>query len=321
MRQNQITINQSYADASIAAIKATVGSGRALCALSGGVDSTVCAALMSRAIGQNLICIFVDTGLMRLNEGDEVEKLFHDNFDSKFIRINAEDRFLSKLAGITDPEAKRKIIGEEFIRIFEEEAKKLGTVDFLVQGTIYPDIAESGVGAALVKSHHNVGGLPDVIDFKQIIEPLRELYKDEVRALGTTLGMPDSLVHRQPFPGPGLAVRVIGEITKPRLDTLRQADHIFREEIARAGLATKIWQYFAVLTNTASVGMQNNARTYGNVIALRAVHSTNATAAHIAHLPYNLLDTIVNRITTEVPGATRIVYDITPKPPATIEWE
>ena len=314
-------IDKTYADTSIAAIKATVGNGRALCALSGGVDSTVCAALMSAAIGQNLVCIFVDTGLMRLNEGDEVKKLFHDNFDSQFIRINAEDRFLGKLAGITDPEVKRKIIGEEFIRVFEEEAKKLGAVDFLVQGTIYPDIAESGVGAALVKSHHNVGGLPDVIDFKEIIEPLRELYKDEVRALGTVLGMPDSLVHRQPFPGPGLAVRVIGEITKPKLDTLRHADHIFREEISRAGLDTKIWQYFAVITDTKTVGMQNHARTYGNVIALRAVHSTDATSAQIAQLPYDLLARIVERITTEVPGATRIVYDITPKPPATIEWE
>jgi GMP synthase (glutamine-hydrolysing) len=320
--RNERKIDMAYAEASIAAIKNTVGSGRALCALSGGVDSTVCAALMSRAIGQNLICIFVDTGLMRLNEGDEVEKLFHDNFNSQFIRINAEDRFLGKLAGVTDPEAKRKIIGEEFIRIFEEEAKKLGTVDFLVQGTIYPDIAESGDGThALVKSHHNVGGLPDVIDFKQIIEPLRELYKDEVRKLGTLLGMPDTLVHRQPFPGPGLAVRVIGEITKPKLDILRHADHIFREEIARAGLSTKIWQYFAVITDTKSVGMQNNSRTYGHVIALRAVHSRDATAAEIAQLPYDLLAAIVGRITGEVPGAARIVYDITPKPPGTIEWE
>jgi len=321
MRTERITIDNAYAEASIAKIKSTVGNGRALCALSGGVDSTVCAALMSRAIGQNLVCIFVDTGLMRLNEGDEVEKLFHDNFNSQFIRIHAEDRFLSKLAGITDPETKRKIIGEEFIRVFEEEAKKLGAVDFLVQGTIYPDIAESGVGQALVKSHHNVGGLPDVIDFKEIIEPLRDLYKDEVRALGTTLGMPDTLVHRQPFPGPGLAVRVIGEITKPKLDTLRHADHIFREEIARAGLSTKIWQYFAIITDTKTVGMQNNARTYGNVIALRAVHSTDATSAQVAHLPYDLLATIVERITTEVTGCTRVVYDVTPKPPATIEWE
>ena len=315
-------IDMAYAEASIAAIKNTVWDGRALLALSGGVDSTVCAALMSRAIGQNLICVFVDTGLMRLNEGNEVEKLFHDNFDSQFIRINAEDRFLGRLAGITDPETKRKIIGEEFIRIFEEEANKLGTVDFLVQGTLYPDVAESGDGThALVKSHHNVGGLPDVIDFKEIIEPLRELYKDEVRTLGTVLGMPDSLVHRQPFPGPGLALRVIGEITKPKLDTLRHADHIFREEIALAGFDTKIWQYFAVITDTKSVGMQNNARNYDNVIALRAVHSRDATTAAIAQLPYDLLIRVVERITTEVPNATRIVYDVTPKPPATIEWE
>ena len=320
--RNERKIDMAYAEASIAAIKNTVGGGRALLAMSGGVDSTVCAALMSRAIGKNLVCIFVDTGLMRLNEGDEVEKLFHDFFDSQFIHIDAEDRFLGKLAGITDPETKRKIIGEEFIRVFEEEAKKLGTVDFLVQGTIYPDIAESGDSThALVKSHHNVGGLPDVIDFKEIIEPLRELYKDEVRQLGTTLGMPDSLVHRQPFPGPGLAVRVIGEITKPKLDTLRHADHIFREEIAKAGLDTKIWQYFAVITDTKTVGIQNNARTYGHVIALRAVHSILTTTATIAQLPYDLLARIVERITTEVPSVTRIVYDITPKPPATIEWE
>jgi len=319
--RDKIVINTAYAEASIAAIKSTVGDGRALCALSGGVDSMVCAALMSRAIGQNLVCIFVDTGLMRLNEGDEVEKLFYDSFNSQFIRIDAEDRFLTKLAGITDPEAKRKIIGEEFIRVFEEEAKKLGTIDFLVQGTIYPDIAESGVGQSLVKSHHNVGGLPDVIDFKEIIEPLRDLYKDEVRQLGTILGMPDHAVHRQPFPGPGLAVRVIGEITKPKLDTLRHADHIFREEIAKAGLDKTIWQYFAVITDIKSVGMTANARTYGHVIALRAVHSQQATEAQVAHLPYNLLSTIVTRITSEVPGVSRIVYDITPKPPATIEWE
>jgi len=314
-------IDMAYAEASIADIKTTVGSGRALLAMSGGVDSTVCAALMSRAIGQNLVCIFVDTGLMRLNEGDEVEQLFHDNFNSQLIRVNAEDRFLTKLAGVTDPETKRKIISEEFIRVFEEEAKKLGVVDFLVQGTIYPDIAESGDGDhALVKSHHNAA-LPDVIDFKQIIEPLRELYKDEVRALGTLLGMPDSLVHRQPFPGPGLAVRVIGEITKPKLDTLRHADHIFRAEIARAGLDTQIWQYFAIITDTKTVGVQSGARTYGHVIALRAVHSIKTVTATIALLPYDLLARIVDRITTEVPSVTRAVYDITPKPPATIEWE
>ena len=320
--RKDITIDMTYAEASIATIKATVDDGRALCALSGGVDSMVCAALMSRAIGQNLVCIFVDTGLMRLNEGDEVEKLFYDSFDSQFIRINAEDRFLGKLAGITDPEAKRKIIGEEFISIFEEEAKKLGTIDFLVQGTIYPDIAESGDGDhKLVKSHHNVGGLPDVIDFKEIIEPLRDLYKDEVRQLGSLLGMPDHAVHRQPFPGPGLAVRVIGEITKPKLGTLRHADHIFREEIAKAGLDKAIWQYFAVITDIKAVGMTANARTYGHVIALRAVHSQQATEAQIAQLPYDLLSVIVQRITTEVAGVSRIVYDVTPKPPGTIEWE
>ena len=320
--KNERKIDMAYAEASIAAIKSTVGEGRALCALSGGVDSTVCAALMSRAIGQNLICIFVDTGLMRLDEGAEVQHLFNDFFDSQLITVNAADRFLGKLAGITDPEIKRKIIGEEFIRVFEEEAKKLGNLDFLVQGTIYPDIAESGDGDhALVKSHHNVGGLPDVIDFKQIIEPLRELYKDEVRALGTVLGMPDSLVHRQPFPGPGLAVRVIGEITPPKLDILRRADHIFREEIARTGLDSQIWQYFAVITDTKSVGVTGGARAYGHTIALRAVHSRQTVEAQIAQLPYDLLGIIVNRITTEVPAVTRVVYDITPKPPGTIEWE
>lgn len=320
--RNERQIDIKYAEKIIVDIKAMVGSGKALCALSGGVDSTVCAALMSRAIGKNLTCIFVDTGLMRLNEGDEVEELFKNNFDANFIRLDAEERFLQKLKDIIDPEQKRKIIGEEFIRVFEEEAKKLGVVDFLVQGTIYPDIIESGDdGNHLVKSHHNVGGLPDVINFKEIIEPVRELYKDEVRALGQALGLPQSLVSRQPFPGPGLAVRCIGEVNKTKLDTLRQCDFIFRDEIAKAGLSDKIWQYFAIITDLKSTGVKNNMRTYGNIVALRAIHSKDAMDAKWVNLPYEVLSAASQRIASQVPNVNRIVYDITSKPPATIEWE
>lgn len=311
-----------FIESQIDEIKRTVGSGKALCALSGGVDSSVCAALMSKAIGSQLTCVFVDTGLMRKNEGDEVESAFSQNFDSKFIRVNAEDRFLEKLKGVTDPETKRKIIGEEFIRVFEDEAKKLGTVDFLVQGTIYPDIIESGVGdGEVIKSHHNVGGLPSVVDFKELIEPVKLLFKDEVRMLGKELGLPEYLYMRQPFPGPGLGIRVIGELTKERLDILRDADFIFREEIALAGMDKEINQYFAVLTNMKSVGVTNDRRTYDYTIALRAVKTTDFMTAEWARIDYDLLDKVSRRIVNEVEHINRIMYDITSKPPATIEME
>lgn len=311
-----------FIESQIDEIKRTVGSGKALCALSGGVDSSVCAALMSKAIGSQLTCVFVDTGLMRKNEGDEVEAAFSQNFDSKFIRVNAEDRFLEKLKGVTDPETKRKIIGEEFIRVFEDEAKKLGTVDFLVQGTIYPDIIESGVGdGEVIKSHHNVGGLPSVVDFKELIEPVKLLFKDEVRMLGKELGLPEYLYMRQPFPGPGLGIRVIGELTKERLDILRDADFIFREEIALAGMDKEINQYFAVLTNMKSVGISNEKRTYDYTIALRAVKTTDFMTAEWARIDYDLLDKVSRRIVNEVEHINRIMYDITSKPPATIEME
>ena len=311
-----------YIDYQIEDIKNKVGNGKALCALSGGVDSSVVAALMSKAIGNQLTCVFVDTGLMRKNEGDEVEAAFSMNFDSTFIRVNAQDRFLGKLENITDPETKRKIIGEEFIRVFEEEAKKIGKVDFLVQGTIYPDIIESGVGdGKVIKSHHNVGGLPSVVDFKDLIEPLRLLFKDEVRKIGEKLGLPDYLVWRQPFPGPGLGIRVIGEITKEKLDILRDADYIFREEISKAGLDRDINQYFAVITDMKSVGVTEDERTYDYTLALRAVETTDFMTADWARIPYDVLDTASRRITNEVKHINRIVYDITSKPPATIEWE
>ena len=311
-----------YIEAQIDEIKNKVGEGKALCALSGGVDSSVVAALMSKAIGSQLTCVFVDTGLMRLNEGDEVEAAFSKNFDSKFIRVNAQERFLGRLKGITDPEAKRKIIGEEFIRVFEEEAKKIGKVGFLVQGTIYPDVVESGLGdSAVIKSHHNVGGLPSVVDFKELIEPLRLLFKDEVRKLGQELQLPEYLVWRQPFPGPGLGIRVIGEVTKEKLDILRDADFIFREEIANAGLDRDINQYFAVITDMRSVGVMGNERTYDYTLALRGVTTTDFMTADWARIPYELLDKISRRIVNEVKHINRIVYDITSKPPATIEWE
>ena len=311
-----------YRQNAIRSIREKVGSGKALLALSGGVDSSVAAALMAEAIGNQLTCVFVDHGLMRKDEGDEVEAAF-SKWDINFIRVNAEDRFLSKLAGVSEPEAKRKIIGEEFIRVFEAEAKKLGRVDFLAQGTIYPDVVESGVGgeSVVIKSHHNVGGLPDHVDFKEIIEPLRRLFKDEVRQLGIELGLPESLVWRQPFPGPGLAIRVIGEITEEKLHIVREADAIFREEVARAGLERSINQYFAALTNLRSVGVMGDERTYDYAIALRAVETQDFMTADFSRLPWELLDTVSRRIVNEVKGVNRILYDVTSKPPATVELE
>ena len=312
---------REYAQSTIAELKEKIGEKKVLLALSGGVDSSVLAALLSKAVGKHLTCVFVDTGMMRKNEGDEVEAAFA-GFDVNFVRVNAGERFLGRLAGVEEPEQKRKIIGEEFIRVFEAEAKKIGTVDFLAQGTIYPDIIESGLGdAAVIKSHHNVGGLPDYVDFKEIIEPLRLLFKDEVRALGTELGLPDYLVWRQPFPGPGLAIRVIGEITEEKLDILRDADFIFREEIAKAGLDREINQYFAVLTSMRSVGVMGDSRTYDYTLALRGVTTTDFMTADWARIPYEVLDVVSRRVINEVKGINRIVYDVTSKPPATIEWE
>lgn len=311
-----------YAEKTIAALKEKIGDKKVLCALSGGVDSSVAAVLIHKAVGKQLTCIFVDNGLLRKNEGDEVELIFKKQFDINMVRVNAQDRFLDKLAGVTAPEKKRKIIGEEFIRVFEAEAKKIGTVDYLVQGTIYPDVIESGAGdASVIKSHHNVGGLPDHVDFKEIIEPLRNLFKDEVRQLGIELGIPEKLVWRQPFPGPGLAVRVIGEITRDKLAILRDADAIFREEIAAAGLDRKINQYFAVITDMKSVGVMGDGRTYDYTLALRGVTTTDFMTADWAKIPYDVLEKCSNRIVNEVKHVNRIVYDITSKPPATIEWE
>ena len=312
---------EDYLKTSVAAIREKVGTGKVLLALSGGVDSSVCAALLAEAIGEQLTCVFVDHGLMRKDEGDEVEAAF-GKWAMNFVRVDAETRFLLKLAGVSEPEHKRKIIGEEFIRVFEEEAGKIGKVDFLAQGTIYPDVIESGAGdAAVIKSHHNVGGLPDYVDFKEIIEPLRLLFKDEVRQLGRELGLPEYLVMRQPFPGPGLAIRVIGDLNKEKLDTLREADAIYREEIAAAGLDKSINQYFAVLTNTRSVGVMGDGRTYDYTLALRAVTTSDFMTADWARIPYEVLDRISTRIVNEVKGINRIVYDVTSKPPATIEWE
>ena len=310
-----------YCKSAIAAVRERVGDGKVLLALSGGVDSSVAAALLAEAVGKQLTCVFVDHGLMRLNEGDEVEAAF-SKWNINFVRVNAETRFLLKLAGESDPETKRKIIGEEFIRVFEEESKKIGVVDFLAQGTIYPDVIESGAGdAATIKSHHNVGGLPDYVDFKEIIEPLRMLFKDEVRQLGRELGLPEYLVSRQPFPGPGLSIRIIGDITKEKADTLRLADFIFRDEIAKAGEDRNLNQYFAVLTNTRSVGVMGDGRTYDYTLALRAVTTADFMTADWARIPYDVLDRISVRIINEVAGINRIVYDITSKPPSTIEWE
>ena len=313
---------KSFADETIKILKEKIGNKKALCALSGGVDSSVAAVLLSKAIGKNLTCIFVDHGLLRKDEGDQVEELFTKQFDVNFIRINAQERFLEKLAGIIEPETKRKIIGEEFIRVFEEEAKKIGKVEYLVQGTIYPDVIESGLGVgAKIKSHHNVGGLPDFVDFEEIIEPLRDLFKDEVRKVGLEVGLPENLVYRQPFPGPGLAIRVIGEVTYDKLNILREADSIYRDEIAKANLDKELNQYFAVLTNIKSVGVMGDYRTYDYTIALRAVKTIDFMTAHFAHIPYEVLETVSNRIVNEVEHVNRVVYDITGKPPATIEWE
>ena len=310
-----------YCKTAISSIREKVGGGKVLLALSGGVDSSVAAALLAEAVGKQLTCVFVDHGLMRKDEGDEVEAAFR-KWDINFVRVDAEKRFLDKLAGVTEPEAKRKIIGEEFIRVFEDEAKKIGKVDYLAQGTIYPDVIESGLGnAATIKSHHNVGGLPDFVDFKEIIEPLRMLFKDETRELGRELGLPEYLVSRQPFPGPGLAIRVIGEITKEKLDILREADFVFRDELHREGADAALSQYFAVLTSMRSVGVMGDGRTYDYTLALRAVTTSDFMTAEWARIPYDVLDKVSTRIVNEVGSINRIVYDITSKPPATIEWE
>ena len=314
----------SFVETTIQEIREKVGNGKALCALSGGVDSSVAAVLMSKAIGKQLTCVFVDHGLLRKNEGDEVEAVFgpEGQYDLNFIRVNAQERFYEKLKGVEEPERKRKIIGEEFIRVFEEEAKKIGAVDFLVQGTIYPDVIESGLGkSAVIKSHHNVGGLPDCVDFKEIIEPLRLLFKDEVRKAGLELGIPDYLVYRQPFPGPGLGIRIIGEVTAEKVKIVQDADFIYRDEIAKAGIDKGLGQYFAALTNMRSVGVMGDERTYDYAVALRAVNTSDFMTAEAAEIPFEVLQKVMTRIINEVKGVNRVMYDLTSKPPGTIEFE
>ena len=314
----------SFVETTIQQLKEKIGNGKALCALSGGVDSSVAAVLMSKAIGKQLTCVFVDHGLLRKDEGDQVEAVFGPDgpYDLNFIRVNVQERFYEKLKGVTEPEQKRKIIGEEFIRVFEEEAKKIGAVDFLVQGTIYPDVIESGLGkSAVIKSHHNVGGLPDYVDFKEIVEPLRLLFKDEVRKAGRELGIPDYLVNRQPFPGPGLGIRIIGEVTAEKVKIVQEADAIYREEVAAAGVDKNLGQYFAALTNMRSVGVMGDFRTYDYAIALRAVMTSDFMTAESAQLPWEVLHKVTNRIVNEVKGVNRVMYDCTSKPPATIEFE
>ncbi len=313
---------KNFVEEQVALLREKIGKKRALCAMSGGVDSAVAAALVHRAVGDRLTCVFVDHGLHRKNEAEEVMSVFKDGLGMNLVKADAAEEFLDALTGVTDPEQKRHIIGDLFIRTFEKEAKKIGAVDFLVQGTIYPDVIESGKGkSAVIKSHHNVGGLPDVVDFKEIVEPLRDLFKDEVRKVGAELGLPEHVVWRQPCPGPALAIRIMGEVTREKLETLREADAIFREEIAKAGLEREIWQYFAVITDSKTVGVQGDFRTYENVIALRAVTSVDAMTADWARIPFGVLERVSNRITNEVKHANRVVYDITSKPPATIEWE